>query len=209
MSPKMKKFSCLLARTDGVREPRVYEAESKKALQRSLKEKGLTALNIREEFSIIGSLVLFLFFCFFIAPAAPVFDMAFMSTLVLIGIGGLWSVSLVTRNARKAIVPALVTLVMLAWVTVINVHFNRGLRLMKPEGNRIAAALEAYHGVYADYPKQLDQLVPRFLPAVPEKPFRYYYFYESAQGYGLVVGISPFDVVYVRSRKEWVVHYPD
>lgn len=205
----MKKFSVALMREDGTREVRLFDALNKRALQGRLKEEGLTAKGVREEFSIKGSLAFFILFSFFIVPAAAGFDVAYMSTLVLILIGACWVISLLTRNPRKALYPALITLAMVAWTIAISANFSRGMRRMVPEGNTIAAALEDYRHAYGDYPQQLDQLAPRFIGAIPEGPFRYHYFYHPHGPYGLVVGIAPFNVVYDQGLKRWAVHYPD
>ncbi len=205
---RIKKFRCTIVREDGTEEVKVFEAPSRGALKKKLKEEGLAFRAVREEFSIKGSLALFLTFCFFIVPAAPVFDVSFMSMQVLFFIGVCWVISLLTRNPRKAIAPAVITLVLLLCTVRINIKFAEGMKRMVPEGNTIVRALEDYHRQYGDYPKALDQLVPRFLDEVPREPFRYGYFYRSEKSYGLVAGVPPFDVVYDGALKRWRPHYP-
>jgi hypothetical protein len=82
------------------------------------------------------------------------------------------------------------------------------MKRMVPEGDTIVRALEDYQRQYGDYPKELDQLVPRFLDEVPQEPFYYDYFYRSEKSYGLVVGVPPFDVIYDGTLKRWRPHYP-
>ncbi len=197
-----------MVREDGTEEVKVFEAQSRGALKKKLKEEGLAFRAVREEFSIKGSLALFLTFCFFIVPVAPVFDMSFMSMQVLFFIGVGWVISLLTRNPRKAIAPAVITLVLLLCTVRINIKFAEGMKRMVPEGDTIVRALEDYHRQYGDYPKALDHLVPRFLDEVPREPFRYGYFYQSEKSYGLVAGVPPFDVVYDGALKRWRPHYP-
>lgn len=205
---RIKKFRCTIVREDGTQEAQVLEAQSRGALKKKLNEEGIAFKSVREEFSIKGSLALFLIFCFLIVPAAPVFDVSFMSMQVLVFIGVCWAISLLTRNPRKAIAPAVITLILLLWTVRINIQFAEGMKRMVPEGDTIVRALEDYHRQYGDYPKALDQLVPRFLDEVPREPFRYGYFYRSEKSYGLVAGVPPFDVVYDATLKLWRPHYP-
>lgn len=204
----MKKFRCTIVREDGTEEARVFEAQSRGALKKKLKEEGLAFKAVQEELSIKWSLALFLTFCFFIVPFAPVFDVSFMSMQVLFFIGVCWVISLLTRNPRKAIAPAMITLILLLCTLRININFTNGMKRMVPEGDAIVRALEDYHRKYGDYPKELDQLVPRFFDKVPQEPYHYYYFYRSEKSYGLVAGVPPFDVIYDGTLKLWRPRYP-
>lgn len=205
---KIKKFRCTIVREDGTQEAQVLEAQSRGALKKKLNEEGIVFKSVREEFSIKGSLALFLIFCFLIVPFAPVFDVSFMSMQVLFFIGVCWVISLLTRNPRKAIAPAVITLILLLCTVRINTRFADGMKRMVPEGDTIVRALEDYHRQYDDYPRELDQLVPRFLNKVPQEPFHCDYFYRSEKSYGLVVGVPPFDVIYDATLKRWRPHYP-
>lgn len=205
---RIKKFRCTMVREDGTEEAKVFEAQSRGALKKKLKEEGLAFRAVREEFSIKGPLALFLIFCFFIVPFAPVFDVSFMSLQVLFFIGACWVISLLTRNPRKAIAPAVITLILFLCTVGINIRFADGMKRMVPEGDTIVRALEDYHRQYGDYPRELDQLVPRFLDEVPREPFSYDYFYRLEKSYGLVVGVPPFDVIYDATLKRWRPHYP-
>lgn len=204
----IKKFRCTIVREDGTEDARVFEAQSKGALKKKLKEEGLAFKAVHEEFSIKWSLAFFLTFCFFIVPSAPVFDVSFMSTQVLLFIGACWVISLLIRDPRKAIAPAIITIILLLCTLRININFSNGMKRMVPEGDTIVRALEDYHRQYGDYPKELDQLVPRFLDEVPQEPFCYDYFYRSEKSYGLVAGVPPFDVIYDGTLKRWRPHYP-
>lgn len=205
---RIKKFRCTIVREDGTEEAMVLEAQSRGALKKKLKEEGLAFKAVQEEFSIKWSLALFLTFCFFIVPAAPVHDVSFMSMQVLFFIGVFWVISLLTRNPRKAIAPAVVTLILLLCTVRVNIKFANGMKRMVPEGDTLVRALEDYHRQYGDYPKGLDQLAPRFLDDVPQAPFHYNYFYRSEKSYGLVVGVPPFDVIYDGTLNLWRPHYP-
>ncbi|MBI5415592.1 MAG: hypothetical protein HZA29_02135 [Candidatus Omnitrophica bacterium] len=205
---RIKKFRCTIVREDGTQEARVLEAPNRGALKKKLKEEGLAFKAVREEFSIKGSLALFLIFCFFIVPFAPVFDVSFMSMQVLFFVGVCWVISLLTRDPRKAVAPAIVTLALLLCTVRINVRFADGMKRMVPEGDTIVRALEDYHRQYGDYPRELDQLVPRFLDEVPQEPFHYAYFYRSQKSCGLVAGVPPFDVIYDDALKLWRPRYP-
>ncbi len=205
---RIKKFRCTIVREDGTQEARVLEAQSRGALKKKLKEEGLAFKSAREEFSTKWSLAFFLTFCFFIVPSAPIFDVSFMSMQVLFLIGVCWVISLLTRNPLKAIAPAIITIILLLCTLRININFTNGMKRMVPEGDTIVRALEGYHRQYGDYPRELDQLVPRFLGEVPRGPFRYDYFYRSEKSYGLVAGVPPFDVVYDATLKRWRPRYP-
>ena len=74
-------------------------------------------------------------------------------------IGVCWVISLLTRNPRKAIAPAVITIILLLCTLRININFTNGMKRMVPEGDAIVRALEDYHRQYGDYPKELDQLV--------------------------------------------------
>ena len=204
----IKKFRCTIVREDGTQEARVFEAQSRGALKKKLKEEGLAFRAVREEFSIKWSLAFFLTFCFLLVPFAPVFDVSFMSMQVLFLIGVCWVIILLTRDPRKAILPAVITLILLLCTVRVNIQFADGMKRMVPEGDTIVRALEGYHRQYGDYPRELDQLVPRFLDEVPREPFGYDYFYRSEKTYGLVAGVPPFDVVYDGTLKLWRPRYP-
>lgn len=130
----MKKFRCIIVRDDGTEVAEVLEAQSRGALKKKLKAEGLAFKAIREEFSIKGSLTLFVALTFFIALPAAGFDVAYMSTLILILIGICWVLSLLTRNPRKAIFPAMITLAMVFWTMAISANLSRGMKKMIPEG---------------------------------------------------------------------------
>jgi hypothetical protein len=205
---KVKKFNCIIKNVDGTEEAKLFEAKSKSALKKKFRDEKIPVKSIREQFSIKAGLIFFITFCIFIAPAAIAFDTAFMSTNVLFFIGLCWVISLLTRNPSKAIFPAAITLMLLLWLLAINMNFSRGMIRMVPEGNTIVQGLEDYRQIYGTYPKALDQLVPQFLEEVPDKPFRYSYFYRPNNTYGLVTNIPPFNVVYDETIKMWRPHYP-
>ncbi len=205
---RIRKFRYTIVREDGTQEANVLEAPSRGTLKKKLKAEGVVFKAVREEFSIKWSLALFLTLCFLIVPFAPVFDVSFMSMQVLFLIGVCWVASLLTRNPRKAILPAVITLILLLCTVRVNIQFADGMKRMVPEGDAIVRALEDYHRQYGDYPRGLDQLVPRFLGEVPRDPFRYDYFYRSEKSYGLVAGVPPFDVIYDGTLKRWRPRYP-
>ena len=82
-----------------------------RALKKDRKE-GLAFKAVREEFSIRGPRA-FPDILFFIVPFAPVSDVSFIFMQVLFFVGVCWIISLLTRNPRKAIAPAVITLVLL------------------------------------------------------------------------------------------------
>jgi len=202
----MKKFRCVVVGPEGVAETRFFESKSKRALKEELNGAGLEVVSMVEEVRIVGGSVVLALLCLFFVPN-PLFDTAFMSLVVVSFIGLLWVLSLLSRNPKRAVIPGILVLLMVAKITVTQGAFGAGLRDMKPKAQVIIDALENYRSVHGSYPKRLEHLVPRFLAALPMES-RSLSFFPRGEGYQLVTEVEPFTVIYQSEERRWLTRYP-
>lgn len=116
--------------------------------------------------------------------------------------------NLLVRNLRAAR-GLLWVLTALASLATINIDLGHA----REKGDLIVAALKAYHAKTGQYPEQLQQLVPEYLPAIPKarfalvmNDFRYMVSRDKVNHMLVYVAMPPFGFHYYNLEKgEWAV----
>lgn len=200
---KIKKYSCIIIQENGTQETKDFEAASKRVLKKILKKEGVQYKKIREHVKIKGGVIWLVILGSILVPAAGYAEEPYMSLNLVGGVAMIWTINLLFRNPKKAIVPGIIAAFLLTTVgTVLHDHVAE-LEKMKPEGNTIVAAIDHYRENAGHYPEELENLVPQYLTAVPDDPFHYRYMVFSEESYSLSVRIPPFRIYYDWRLKQW------
>ncbi len=200
---KLKKFICVIGHESGTEESRVIVARDRESLEEKLRAEGVTIRSIREDLRIGGGLTALIFFCFFLGPAAPFLDTAFIMLHGVLFFSLVWVLGSWKLNPSKMAVPALLVFLLFTYVIGIHTKFFLDLQKVQLEGEPVLKALDGFHAKYSRYPKDLDQLPPDFINQIPDKPFRFEYLLLENGHYSLLIRLHPFKVFYNASTQKW------
>ena len=161
-----------------------------------------------QQVRIVGGSIYLGFWCLIFLPV-PLFDTAYMSTLLITTGGLVWVLSILFRNPRRVLVPAVLTLCLLGKLALTSHQFSEGFKVVKFESQLVIQGVEAYKKTHGSYPPDLESLAPRLQSSMSSLAYKYAYFPKGDGSFTLVTDVSPFTVIYLSKEKQWIIHIPD